>query len=129
MRLRVTLPTSVLFDGEVKKINTEATNGAFTILPRHIDFTTALVPGLLSLTTPEGREIFLAIDEGILVKRGSDVMISTRNALRGSELGKMREAVEEHFRRMDEREKRARSALVRMEADFIRRFVEIRETE
>lgn len=128
MRLRVALPTAILFDEEVVKVSSEATHGAFTILPRHIDFTTLLVPGLLSYVKEEGEEGYLAVDEGILVKRADEVLISTRNALRGPELGSLRDAVARHFRQLNEREKRARAALVKLEADFIRRYIAIQET-
>ena len=46
----------------------EADNGSFCLLPRHIDFATALAPGLLSFEEPGGAESFLAVDSGVLVK-------------------------------------------------------------
>ena len=48
MRLTVLLPTEILVDEEVVKVVAEAQNGSFCLLPRHIDFVAALVPGLLS---------------------------------------------------------------------------------
>ena len=48
MKLMVLLPTEVLIDEEARKITAEAQNGSFCLLPRHIDFVTALVPGILS---------------------------------------------------------------------------------
>lgn len=125
MRLRVLLPTEVLVDEEVNKVVAEAQNGSFCLLPAHIDFVSALVPGLLSFEGPEGGEVFLAVDEGVLVKKGQDVTVSTRNAVRGPDLGQLRETVEEQFKVLDDREKTARSAMVKIEAGFVRRFLEI----
>ncbi len=125
MRLKVLLPTEVLIDEEVTKVTAEAENGFFCILPRHIDFVTALVPGVLIFETAEKREEFLAVDEGILVKVGQEVLISTRNGVRGSELGTLEKLVEEKFEILDDREKHARSASAKLEADLVRRFMEL----
>jgi F-type H+-transporting ATPase subunit epsilon len=56
MRLRVLLPTDVLVDREAAKVIAEAANGSFCLLPRHVDFVAALVPGILRYTTPQGEE-------------------------------------------------------------------------
>lgn len=125
MRLKILLPNKVLIDQVVTKITAEAGNGSFTLLPRHIDFAAALVPGLLSFVSVEDREEFLAVDEGILVKCGPQVTVSTRNAVVGPDLGTLMQTIEEQFQVLDEREKTARSAVVKLEADLIRRFIEL----
>lgn len=125
MRLKVLLPTEIFIDQEVEKVTAEAENGSFCLLPRHIDFVAALIPGLLSFVTPEGEEKFLGVDEGILVKAGSEVLVSTRRAVRAPELGTLLETIQDEFLSLDEREKKARSAVARLEADLIRRFMEL----
>ncbi len=127
MNLRILLPSQVLMDEEVTKIIAEGAEGYFCLLPGHIDYTTALVPGLLTIYSVKGYEEMLAIDQGILVKRGSDVWISTRNAIRNADLGKAKNLVEEQFKTLDEREKMARSATAKLEADIIRRFMELKK--
>jgi F-type H+-transporting ATPase subunit epsilon len=133
MRLKVLLPTRVLIDQDVTKVTAEAENGSFCILPQHIDFVAALVPGILSfektpyLNTGTDKENFLAVDEGILVKQGNEVMISIRKAVRGKNLGTLKQIVEEEFRILDEREKKTRSILAKLELDFARRFFQLRE--
>ncbi len=57
MRLRVLLPTEVLLDVEVTKVIAEAENGFFCLLPRHVDFVAALVPGILYYTTSPGNVV------------------------------------------------------------------------
>jgi F-type H+-transporting ATPase subunit epsilon len=125
MRLRVLLPTEILIDEAAKKIVAEAQNGSFCLLPRHIDFVAALVPGLLSFVSAEDQEEFLAVDEGILVKCGPHVTVSTRNAVLGPDLGTLKRTIEEQFQVLDERERMTRSAVVKLEADFVRRFIEM----
>jgi F-type H+-transporting ATPase subunit epsilon len=125
MRLKVMLPTEILLDVETIQVNAEAQNGAFSLLPRHIDFTTALAPGLLSYITKDEEEEFIAVDEGILVKVGSEVLVSTRNAALGPDLGRLQEMIDQQFALLDEHERQARSAFARMEADLVRRFIEL----
>ena len=127
MKLKVVLPTGTLIDQEVTKITAEAENGSFCLLPHHIDFVAALVPGLLSFENERGEEEFLAIDEGVLVKCGVEVMVSSRNAVRGAVLGELKRAVEQQFRVLDERENQARSVLAKLEADLVSRFVRLGE--
>jgi F-type H+-transporting ATPase subunit epsilon len=127
MRLKIALPTQIIYDGEVRKISAEAVNGSFTLLPHHIDFVTALVPGILFCDTfgERSEEIFFAVDEGIMVKRGQEVFVSSRNAVRSDDLKSLHATIHDHFDVLDERERRARSALFRLEADFIRRYLKI----
>ncbi|MBU3966466.1 MAG: F0F1 ATP synthase subunit epsilon [Euryarchaeota archaeon] len=124
MRLKIMLPTEVFIDQDVTKVVAEAQNGSFCILPKHIDFVSALVPGLLSFEY-NNEEEFLALDEGILVKWGSDVLVSTRNAVRNKDLGQLTQTVKEQFRILDEREKKSRSVIARLEADFAKRILEL----
>jgi F-type H+-transporting ATPase subunit epsilon len=125
MKLKVLLPAEVLIEEDVTKVVAEAHNGFFCLLPRHVDFVAALVPGILSYEIGSGREVFLAVDEGILIKCSQEVLVSTRNAVRGPDLGQLRLTVVEKFEALDEREKSARSAMAKIEAGFVRRFLEI----
>ena len=125
MKLKVLLPAEVLIEEDVTKVVAEAHNGFFCLLPRHVDFVAALVPGILSYEIGSGREVFLAVDEGILIKCSQEVLVSTRNAVRGPDLGQLRLTVVEKFEALDEREKSARSAIAKIEAGFVRRFLEI----
>jgi len=126
MKLKVLLPTGVLVDEEVHKVGAEAEDGELTLLPRHIDLTTALPPGVLSFELPGGREEFAAIGEAVLVKCGEDVFVSTRKGVRGAELGKLREKVREEFTELDDRAETARSSLNKIEATFVHRFIELK---
>jgi F-type H+-transporting ATPase subunit epsilon len=125
MRLKVRLPAEVLFEEDVSRIRAEAENGWFGLLPRHIDFTTALVPGVLTFQPCGKPEQYLAVDSGILVKCGPDVSISTRQAVRGSSLEELQPEVERQFLAHQEREKAARALESKLEADLVRRLLEV----
>lgn len=127
MQLRVLLPARVLIDLEAVRIVAEAENGAFGLLPRHIDFLAALKPGVLTFLTAEGAEGFVGHDDGVLVKRGAEVQVCTRKAVVGSDLTALRGAIEREFKQLDERERTTRSALARLEAGMVRRFMELEE--
>lgn len=125
MNLKILMPTETVIDQSVEAITAEAQNGSFCLLPRHVDFVAALVPGILSFKPAGGEAVFYAIDRGILVKCGEDVMVSTGNAVRGEKLGRLRKTVEEQFKSIDEGEKKALNAINKIEAGIVRRFLEI----
>ena len=127
MNLKILSPSQTVIEVEVSKVTAEAVNGFFCLLPKHIDFTAALAPGLLSFEDSEGKETFAAVDEGILVKCGAEVLVSTRSAVVGAALGELEETIEKEFKSLDEMEKKSRSALAKIEADFARRFLETGE--
>lgn len=124
MKLKILLPTEVFLEEEVIKISGEALNGSFTILPRHLDFVTVLQPGLLYFETNK-KETFLAVDNGVLLKAGAEVLVSVRSAVRAEGLKDVRKKVEKRYQELNEREKRSRSVLAKFESDFIRRFIEL----
>lgn len=127
MRLRVDLPTRAELDEAVVKVTAEAQDGWFCLLPRHADFVSALVPGLLAYETPAGDEVFVAVDGGVLIKCGDDVRISTARATCATDLARLREQVADFLRVSDEQERQARLALEKMSVDFIRRYLELED--
>jgi len=124
MTLKVRLPAAVLFEEEVSRIRAEAENGWFGLLPKHVDFVTALVPGVLTFE-PVGRpEEYLAVDRGVLVKCGREVSVSTRQAVRGTSLDQLKQQVERQFLLQRERERAAKALESKLEADLVRRLLE-----
>ena len=127
LSLKVLLPTEILIEEKVTKVRAEAENGNFCLLPNHIDFVAALVPGILSCETKATKEeVFLAVNGGILVKCDREVLVSTRNAVRGKDLTTLKQTVAEQFEVLDEKEKLTRSALAQFEANMMRHFRDLR---
>ncbi len=127
MRLQVLLPTEVLVDQSVSKVVAEAENGSFCLLPRHVNFVASLAPGILTYVDDNQREHYVGLAEGVLVKSGADVMVSVEHAVAGDDLGGLQEIVRSHFELLDERQRQAVSAVARLEADFVRRFLALKE--
>lgn len=125
MNLVVLIPSRVVVRETVDSVVAEGEEGAFGILPKHVDYASSLVPGILMYERAEdGTERILALDQGTLVKVGDEVLVSVRDAVQGDDLESLRDTVERRFRTLDRREREARSALATLEARFIRRFIE-----
>lgn len=121
--LKVLLPFQVFIEvTDVLRVVAETRGGSFGLLPRRLDCVAALGPGILTFERVAEGEVYLAVDEGILVKAGLEVLVSVRNAIAGTDLNKLREAVERRFLNLDEQEQKVRSALAKLESGFIRQF-------
>ena len=127
MQVTLCLPTQTLFQGAATRLFAVAEDGAFGMLPNHVDFVTALVPSVLILTDADGAERFFGIDEGVLVKRGHAVEVAIRRGVQGKDLESLQGTVQATFVDMDEEERVARSALSRLEAGIVRRFGDLRK--
>lgn len=124
MQLKILLPFRIFAEkGGVTRIIAETCRGSVGFLPRRRDCVAALVPGILIYESAGEGEAYLAVDEGILVKKGPEVLVSVRNAIGGDDLGLLREAVDREFRNLDEQEQNVRQVLAKMESMFIRRLM------
>jgi F-type H+-transporting ATPase subunit epsilon len=127
MKLKVMLPTHVFLDIRVQKITAEGMNGSFGLFPRHVDFVSALASGIVSFHDENGQEHHMAVMEGVLVKKGDTVFISTRRAVKEKDLASLKNTVEKEFLEQNQKEKNMRMSATRIEAGFIRRFLEFQE--
>ena len=126
MYLKILLPFKVFAQKrDVLRIVATTHEGAFGLLPQRLDCVAPLCAGILVFESETEGETYVAVDEGILVKTGSDVLVSVRNAIGGMSLDKLREAVEEEFVNLDEQETKVRSVLAKLENGFIRRLTEL----
>ncbi len=128
MTLRVLLPFEVFTEEtRVSRMVVETAQGSFGLLPQRLDCVAFLVPGIFSFEVDAREEVFLALDEGVLVKTGPDVVISVRHAIRGTDLAHLRDAVEQEFLTLDEQEQAVRAAMAKLETGFMHRFASLRE--
>ena len=123
MNLKILLPFQVFAEKTgVARIVAETREGFFGLLPHRLDCVAALVPGILIYQTESDGEIFVAVDEGVMVKTGPDVLVSVRRAISGTDLRQLRAAVEKQFLTLDEQEKSVRQVVAKLETGFLRRF-------
>lgn len=123
MHLKILLPFQIYAEKVgVSRIVAQTREGSFGLLPHRLDCVAALTPGILIYETEADGEVFVAVDEGVLVKTGQDVLVSVRRAIAGNDLGKLRELVQQEFLNFDEQEESVRSAMAKLEAGFLKQF-------
>ena len=123
MNLKILLPFGVYAEKNgIARIVAETREGSFGILPHRLDCVAALVPGIMFYEEEVKGEVYVAIDEGVLVKTGPNVLVSVRNAIGGTDLGKLRVAVEREFLDLDDHERSVRSVMAKLESGFIRQI-------
>jgi len=124
MTLKILLPSQVFAQKTgISRIVAETQEGSFGLLPHRLDCVAALVPGIFTYQTESDGEVFVAVDEGVLVKAGPDVLVSVRRAVGGTDLGQLHDLVKQEFLTLDEREQSVRSATAKLEAGFLRRLM------
>lgn len=123
MNLKILLPFTIFADLQnVKRIVAETSGGQYGFLPQRLDCVAALVPGILMYESITSAVKYIAVDKGILVKAGENVMVSVRNAIGGPDLGKLHEQVEKEFIALDDNEKHVRNVMAKMESSFMLRL-------
>jgi len=123
MNLKILLPFKIFAEKTgVSRIVAETQAGSFGLLPHRLDCVAALTPGILIYETDADGEVFVAVDGGVLVKSGADMLVSVRRAMSGASLGQLRQAVEDEFLTLDAHEKNVRTVMAKLETGFLHRF-------
>ncbi|WP_259397106.1 MULTISPECIES: F0F1 ATP synthase subunit epsilon [Pseudoalteromonas] len=128
MHLKLLLPSQIFIDKtDISNIIVETSSGSYGLLPHRLDCVAVLTPGILTFSTIAEGEIFVAVDEGVLVKTGLDVLVSVRNALVDSDLTKLRAAVEQDFLAINEQALQVRAVMAKLESGFLHKFVSFKQ--
>ncbi|MDI1253673.1 F0F1 ATP synthase subunit epsilon [Thermomonas sp.] len=127
MKLKVLLPYGLFLEqSDVSSIVAETSDGSLGLLPHRLDCAAALVPGILTYATQEDALAYIAVDEGMLVKAGDDVLVSVRRAIGGKNLAELQDAVKREFLSIDEQQRNVRAAMDKLESGLMSRLVEFR---
>jgi F-type H+-transporting ATPase subunit epsilon len=125
MNLKILLPYRIFAQQDgVSSIVAETGDGSTGLLPRRLDCVAALVPGILVYTTPADGTVYVAVDAGVLVKSGAEVLVSVRHAIGGTDLRELHTAVQREFLMIDAKGREVRDAVAKMEGAFAGRFAE-----
>jgi F-type H+-transporting ATPase subunit epsilon len=124
MNLRILLPFHVY--AEKTKVSRIVADGSFGLLPHRLDCVAALAPGILTYESEGDGTVYLAVDEGVLVKTGADVLVSVRHAIGGTDLSQLHQAVKRDFMTLDEQERNVRTAVTKMEDIFMHNIEEFK---
>ena len=127
MRLKTLTPSGIVVDERVTRVRFDAQDGSFTFLPRHADFATVVVPGLVSFEIEDGKqagkEIYMACDKGVLVKANTTVLLSVRRAVISENLAELSRTISEEFKKDEEERKTVNAAMARLEVGLTRQVL------
>jgi F-type H+-transporting ATPase subunit epsilon len=125
MQLKVLLPFKIFAEkSKVNSIRAKTDQGFLGLLPNRLDCVAVLTPGILTWQSESEGETVIALDDGILVKAGAEVLVSVRNAIGGKDIKALHKAVTQQFIQESEDEKALRRTLAKLESGFIHRFAE-----
>ena len=128
MDLKILLPFKVFKDiTNVNRLVADTNDGSYGFLPQRLDCVAVLVPGILTYETSTGGVHYLAIDGGVMIKTGDQIQVSVRNAIGGADLGQLRASIETEFKNLDEKERNVRSAVAKLESEFIQSIKRLRQ--
>lgn len=129
MELKILLPFRVFCEiKNVTRVVVETSGGSYGLLPQRLDCAAALVPGILTYETNNTGTSYLAVDSGLMVKAGKQVLISVRHAIGGGDLGKLAEMVKNEFSALEEKEKTVRKMLLKLESGLLNSFERFRKS-
>ena len=127
MRLKTLTPSGIVVDEHVNRVRFDAQDGSFTFLPKHADFATVIVPGLVSFEIADGekagKEVYMACDRGMLVKANATVLLSVRRAVISENLAELSYTITEEFKKDEENRKAVNVAMARLENGLTRRVL------
>jgi F-type H+-transporting ATPase subunit epsilon len=128
MTLRILLPFQTFLETSgVSRIVAETGDGSFGLLPHRLDCVAALRPGILTFEAEGQGETFVAVDEGVLIKAGANVSVSVRGAQAGTDLGHLREAIQQASLAEDAAEKSMRAVMAKIETGLMTRLRHIQD--
>lgn len=123
IHLKLLLPYEIFFDRhDVTHVVAETSEGSYGFLPNRLDCVAPLTPGILTFNCEKDGEIFVAVDEGVLIKTGNTVLVSVRSAILGTDLATLRSAVDKQFLALNEQAQQVRTVMAKLESSFLNRF-------
>jgi F-type H+-transporting ATPase subunit epsilon len=126
VQLKILVPSGVFASiANVERIVVMTLAGSFGLLPHRLDCAAVLAPGLLTYRAAAADEVHLAVDAGVLVKTGAEVLVCVRHAIAGADLGRLHQAVQQELMKLNEQESASRKTLAHLESGLIHAFVEL----
>lgn len=122
--LRIVTPAKIM-EKEITSVRLKDETGFFGILKGHTNFITVLVPSLVYYTDSNGKEVFLAVDEGILSVREGSVTITSREVYESDDAEKLAEIIENTLAKRDESEMAFREMFGGIERAFMEKAIKL----
>jgi F-type H+-transporting ATPase subunit epsilon len=122
-RLKIVTPTRI-FEREIKHIRLKDETGFFGIMKGHRDFLTNLLPSLGYYTDINDKEVFLAVDGGLLSVREGITTLASREVFESEEAERLSEVIENTIFKRDKTELSFSEMLKGIERAFIEKTIE-----
>ena len=128
INLKILLPFRIFIETKnVSRITIETSEGSYGMLPQRLDCVAALVPGIFTYEIESEGPKYIAVDEGVMIKAGTQVLVSVRNAIGGADLGKLSDMVNKDFKKQNENKIELHSVVSTLEGGFIYSFDKFRK--
>lgn len=127
MKLNVNTPIGIVLNTDIQKIDFEALDGHFTLLPKHVDFVSAMPPNIVMYQTADGVKRYIACNRGLIIKKGDSVYLSVHKAVLSENLADLSHTIEVEFKHDDEQRKEVNTAMARLEMGLSRGFMKLKE--
>jgi F-type H+-transporting ATPase subunit epsilon len=121
--LRIVTPPKTA-ERRIKTIRLKDETGFFGIMKGHINFVTALVPSLCYYLDENDREVFLAVDGGIVSIKGGMVTITSREIFESDDAEKLAEIIENTMVKKDSSERSFLNMIKGIERSFMEKTLE-----
>ncbi len=128
MRLKVYSPTGIVLETPVTQVDFEAIDGFYTVLPRHVDMVSALKSSILSYKI-DGKKSYVACHQGVLVKKGENVSVSTKLAIMGTDLKELQKMIEVDFKTMEQERKEVNLTMARLELGLAKGLMDLNKNK
>ena len=121
--LRIVTPPKTA-EKRIKAIRLKDETGFFGIMKGHINFVTALVPSLCYYLDENDREVFLAVDGGIVSIKGGMMTITSREIFESDDAEKLAEIIENTMVKKDSSERSFLNMIKGIERSFMEKTLE-----
>jgi F-type H+-transporting ATPase subunit epsilon len=129
LQLKILQPYATFVEeSEVIRIVAETAQGSFGILPNRLDCAAVLTAGIFCYQCANSQEVYIAVDQGVLVKTGLTVMVSVHRALGQAPLSQLHALVKQEFQVLDEQAQRMHATKIKLEAGFLRQLSNFRRS-
>jgi F-type H+-transporting ATPase subunit epsilon len=122
--LRIVTPAKII-ERRIRAIRLKDGSGYFGIMKGHIDFMTAVETSLCYYLDENGKEVFLAVDGGIVSVRGETVTITSREVFESFDAEKLAEIIENSIVKRDVSEGSFLNTIKGIERSFMEKSLEM----
>jgi F-type H+-transporting ATPase subunit epsilon len=123
-KLKIVTPLKIT-ENDIKYIRLKDATGFFGVMKGHIDFLTFIEPSLCYYIDSNDREVFLAVNGGVLRIKGGKVTLISLEVFESDDAEKLSEIIEGTVAKRDRSETDFRMTLEGIEKSFIEKTFEL----